>query len=182
MKDVKHIIQEKYPDLKITADMEKAIKHFMEFAPDGGFPFAKIDANYGKQTRVTGNAVEALFTFRALAYGLNVAKSEVTGCDYDVIVEYNKIVNRVQIKSISKDPANISLKDRDRGGQGIDQHHESNKGKPFTSERADIIAFVEKQTGLCYIVPLIWIEAQSSLLLHRDQRDTFKENWNVFIN
>lgn len=179
-KDLKKILEKLYPQFNIDGDVVKSYKNFREFFKQGGFPFNKVDANPGKQASNTGDAVEALFVFRVLAYGLNVSKSESRITDYDLIVEFEKRTYRVQVKSFEFDEANMSLKDRARGGQGIDHNHESNQGRAFTSERADVIAFVDKRTGLCFLVPLSWIEETGKDKLSREDRMMFKEKWDVF--
>ena len=56
----------------------------------------------------------------------------------------------------------ISFKDRDRGGIGIDSTNEHNIGKIITKDDCDIYVAVDKQVGICYIIPMIEIDKNYS--------------------
>ena len=77
---------------------------------------------------------------------------------------------------------NISFKDRDRGGHGIDHTHERNIGKRITSKDCDIYVAIDKQVGICYIIPMSWVDTLDDNSIQSINLSTlcrYKENWNV---
>ena len=60
---------------------------------------------------------------------------------------------RVQVKGFSGNPV-ANFRDRDRGGQGIDHTHKTNKGKRIGRKDCDLYVAVDKQFGICYIIPV----------------------------
>lgn len=76
----------------------------------------------------------------------------------------------------------ISFKDRDRGGQGIDYKHQSNQGKRITSKDCDIYAAVDKQVGICYLIPMSFADSfddEKCAKVKLEQIKKYKENWDI---
>lgn len=100
---------------------------------------------------------------------------------YDAIVDYNNVLLRIQVKGITNSNI-ISFKDRDRGGQGIDYTHESNRGKRITGKDCDIYVAVDKQVGICYIIPMYFadnlVDDEYEKVNIREVQQ-FKENWEI---
>ena len=132
-------------------------------------------------TANAGDSAEFIFVARAILAGFNCSSVDVRSSRYDAIIDFNDKLLRVQIKGISSGN-NISFKDRDRGGQGIDHKHESNIGKRITSKDCDIYVAVDKQVGICYIIPMEWADKLSDEKCKNIKLAEvleYKENWNI---
>ena len=122
-----------------------------------------------------------LFVARAILAGFNASNVDVRSSRYDAIVDFNDMLLRIQIKGISNGEI-ISFKDRDRGGQGIDYTHERNRGKRITKADCDIYVAVDKQVGICYLIPMSFADTLSDDECNKvrlEQVQNFKENWEV---
>ncbi|MCB4757758.1 MAG: hypothetical protein LGB02_00020, partial [Sulfurovum sp.] len=165
----------------IKTDLKKIIEKSLYIALKNGFSTNINAIESGVMTANAGDSAEFIFVARAILAGFNCSSVDVRSSRYDAIIDYNNRLLRVQIKGISSGTS-ISFKDRDRGGKGIDHTHVTNIGKRITSEDCDIYVAVDKQVGLCYIIPMEWADA-----LNKDEYQTvnikkieqFKENWNI---
>lgn len=122
-----------------------------------------------------------LFVARAILAGFNASNVDVRSSRYDAIVDFDDMLLRIQIKGISNGEI-ISFKDRDRGGQGIDHTHERNRGKRITKADCDIYVAVDKQVGICYLIPMSFADTLSDDECNKvrlEQVQNFKENWEV---
>jgi hypothetical protein len=109
---------------------------------------------------------------------------DVRSSRYDAIIDYNSILLRIQIKGISSNNI-ISFFDRDRGGQGIDHNHKRNKGKRITSKDCDIYVAVDKQVGICYIIPMSFadnLDDNKAVNIKLDDLLVYLENWEIIKN
>ena len=116
-----------------------------------------------------------LFLARAILAGYNCSNVDVRSSRYDAVIDKGGKLFRVQIKGISGNT--VSIKDRDRGGRGIDSTNQHNKGKRITSKDCEIYVAVDRQTGICYIIPTTHIDKWT-----KDQKNVkdlaeYKENW-----
>ncbi len=103
---------------------------------------------------------------------------------YDAIIDVDAKLIRIQIKGITSSN-NISFFDRDRGGQGIDHTHERNRGKRITSKDCDIYVAVDKQVGICYIIPMKYADSLSdekAKNIKLSEVKEFLENWDVILD
>jgi hypothetical protein len=135
----------------------------------------------GVMTANAGDSAEFIFVARAILAGFNCSSVDVRSSRYDAIIDFNDKLLRVQIKGISSGN-NISFKDRDRGGQGIDHTHAKNLGQRITSKDCDIYVAVDKQVGICYIIPMKWADKLDNVKcknvkLHEVEK--YKENWDI---
>ena len=77
----------------------------------------------------------------------------------------------------------VSFKDRDRGGRGIDTHNERNRGKRITSKDCDIYVAVDKQVGICYIIPMEFfvdkLDEKEIKSCNVGKLIRFRENWDI---
>lgn len=117
-----------------------------------GFQVNINNIESGIMTANGGDAAQFLFVSRAISAGFNCSNVDVRSSRYDAVIDYKGHLFKVQVKGISSDT--ISFKDRDRGGRGIDTHNERNRGKRITSEDCDLYVAVDKQVGLCYLIPM----------------------------
>ena len=146
-----------------------------------GFPVNINNIESGVMTSNAGDSTEFIFVARAILAGFNCSSVDVRSSRYDAIIDYNDKLLRVQIKGISSGNS-ISFKDRDRGGKGIDHTHENNIGQRITSKDCDVYVAVDKQVGICYIIPMTWAD---SLTLEECKNvklvdiSHYKENWDI---
>lgn len=118
---------------------------------------------------------------RAILAGFNASSVDVRSSRYDAIVDYENVLLRIQIKGISSGEI-ISFKDRARGGQGIDYRHERNQGKRITKQDCDIYVAVDKQVGICYLIPMEFADNLSDEECSKvklNQVEKYKENWDI---
>jgi len=165
----------------IKTDLKKILQKSLYIALKNGWITNINHIDSGLMTANAGDSAEFIFVARAILAGFNASIVDVRSSKYDAIVDYNNKLLRIQIKGFSTGNI-ISFKDRDRGGQGIDHHHERNRGKRITSKDCDIYVAVDKQVGLCYIIPMNWVDELSDdecKSVHLDRVEQFKENWNI---
>ncbi len=165
----------------IKTDLKKIIEKSLYIAITNGFTLNINHLNSGVMTANAGDSAEFIFVGRAILAGFNCSSVDVRSSRYDAIIDYNNKLLRVQIKGISTSNS-VSFKDRDRGGQGIDYKHETNIGKRITSKDCDIYVAVDKQVGICYIIPMSWVDKLrddeiKSVALSKISE--YKENWHI---
>ena len=146
-------LQFKFIQSKLSKILEKAL--FL--ASMDGFSANLLQINSGVMISNAGDSAEFLFVARAILAGFNASSVDVRSSRYDAIVDYNGTLLRIQIKGITG--GLLSFKDRDRGGEGIDYKHQSNQGKRITSKDCDIYAAVDKQVGICYLIPMSFADS-----------------------
>ncbi|ELZ7776437.1 hypothetical protein U0X21_001405 [Campylobacter upsaliensis] len=166
-------LQFKFIQSKLSKILEKAL--FL--ASMDGFSANLLQINSGVMISNAGDSAEFLFVARAILAGFNASSVDVRSSRYDAIVDYNGTLLRIQIKGITG--GLISFKDRDRGGQGIDYKHQSNQGKRITSKDCDIYAAVDKQVGICYLIPMSFADSLNDKECEKvrlEQISLYKEN------
>ncbi|MDL0103533.1 group I intron-associated PD-(D/E)XK endonuclease [Campylobacter felis] len=165
----------------IQSKLSKILEKALFLASIDGFSTNLLHINAGIMTANAGDSAEFLFVARAILAGFNASSVDVRSSRYDAIVDYNGTLLRIQIKGISQGEI-ISFKDRDRGGQGIDHRHETNQGKRITSKDCDIYVAVDKQIGICYLIPMSFadkIDDEKCAKVKLEQVGQYKENWEV---
>lgn len=165
----------------IKTELKHIIEKALYIAMTNGYPVNINNINNGVMTANAGDSAEFIFVARAILAGFNCSSVDVRSSRYDAIIDYNNTLLRVQIKGISTGNS-ISFKDRDRGGQGIDHTHATNIGQRITIEDCDIYVAVDKQVGICYIIPMFWADNLSDNVCKRvklSDIEHFKENWEV---
>jgi len=165
----------------IQSELKKVLDKSLYIALNNGFASNINHVKSGVMTANAGDSAEFIFVARAILAGFNASSVDVRSSRYDAIIDNNGKLLRVQIKGISTG-SNISFKDRDRGGQGIDHTHERNIGKRITSKDCDIYVAVDKQVGICYIIPMSWadkLKEEDIKSVSLSKIKHFKENWNI---
>lgn len=164
----------------IENKLSKILEKSLFIATINGFSANLLHINSGVMMANAGDSAQFLFIARAILAGFNASNVDVRSSRYDAIVDYENILLRIQVKGISS--GNISFKDRDRGGQGIDHTHDRNKGKRITSKDCDIYVVVDKQVGICYIIPMSYADTLSDYEcknVNLKQLEKYKENWEI---
>jgi hypothetical protein len=161
--------------------LKKILEKQYDFIFSNGFPTNLLNINTGIMTANAGDSAQFLFLARAILAGYNCSNVDVRSSRYDAVVDFNNILLRLQIKGVSSSNA-ISFKDRDRGGQGIDHTHITNKGKRITSADCDIYVAVDKEIGICYLIPMNYVdqlEESEITSINLSTLKQYKENWNI---
>ena len=142
-----------------------------------GFPINIQGLNNGTMFANAGDSGEHFFVARAILAGFNASVVDVRSSSYDVIIDIDRKLLRVQIKSF--DAGIFSRKGRPRGGQGIDSLDPSNQSVLVTSKDCDIFATIIKTTGTVFM--FIGSEIDSLPKENFKAKDYKKnqENWNV---
>ncbi|MDA3967233.1 MULTISPECIES: group I intron-associated PD-(D/E)XK endonuclease [Helicobacter] len=165
----------------IQSKLSKVLEKSLFVASIDGFSTNLLNINSGVMTANAGDSAQFLFIARAILAGFNASNVDVRSSRYDAIVDFENILLRIQIKGISSGEV-ISFKDRDRGGQGIDHTHERNRGKRITSKDCDIYVAVDKQVGICYILPMSYADSLSDeecVKVKLQDIQKYKENWEI---
>ncbi|PAE37556.1 group I intron-associated PD-(D/E)XK endonuclease, partial [Bacillus sp. 7884-1] len=141
-----------------------------------------MNLNEGVTVANEGDSSQFMFVSRAILAGFNSSNVDVRSSRYDTIIDYEDTLLKVQVKGISGD-SKIYFKDRPRGGQGIDYTHERNQGKIITTKDCDIYVAVDKQCGLCYIIPMNEIDRLTIKEKENGKNvkelSQYLENWNI---
>lgn len=165
----------------IKSKLAKVLEKALFVASIDGFSTNLLNINSGIMTANAGDSAQFLFVARAILAGFNASNVDVRSSRYDAIVDFENTLLRIQIKGISSGEI-ISFKDRDRGGQGIDHTHERNRGKRITKADCDIYVAVDKQVGICYLIPMSFADTLSDdecSKVKLEQVQNFKENWDI---
>lgn len=145
-----------------------------------GFSNNLLNLESGVMTANSGDSAQFLFVSRAILAGYNCSNVDVRSSRYDAVIDFRGELFKVQVKGITGNT--VSFKDRDRGGRGIDTHNSRNIGKRITSEDCDIYVAVDKQIGICYIIPMKDIDPwtdEEIKSVNIDRLSQYKENWNI---
>lgn len=162
----------------IKKDLKCSVEKALYLALANGFTNKRIDVNTGTKVANEGDSAQFLFLARAVLAGYTCSNVDVRSARYDAVIDYEGHLLRVQIKGISG--TSIALKDRDRGGAGIDPTARRNQGRVISSADADLYVAVDKQFGICYIIPTTDIDAWVTIgtrSISVSRLDEYKENW-----
>lgn len=164
----------------IKSDLKKMLNKSLYISSMNGFPINIVNIESGVMTANAGDSAQFLFLSRAILAGYNASNVDVRSSRYDSVIDHNGVILKVQVKGISSNI--VSFKDRDRGGQGIDHTHIRNIGKRITSKDCDIYVAVDKQAGICYIVPMKEIDKlpyDAIKSMNIKAIGQYKENWTI---
>jgi hypothetical protein len=168
----------------IKNDLSKINRKLMFLLKMKGYTTNILGINEGVMVANAGDSAQFLFLSRAILAGFNCSNVDVRSSRYDTIIDYNGTLLKIQVKGIFDNK--IHFKDRDRGGQGIDHTHPTNIGRIITSADCDIYAAVDKQFGICYLIPMSYVDTllpeQKIKALDIEDFNDFRENWNVIID
>ena len=163
----------KYAMSQLKPIAEKA----MYLALRNGFVFNRHNMEEGIMTANAGDSAQFLFLARAILAGYNCSNVDVRSSRYDAVIDQNGRLFRVQVKGISGSA--LQFRDRDRGGEGIDHRNKRNIGKRITASDCDIYVGVDKQIGICYIIPVSKIDEWGVDTKRLKDVADYKENWQV---
>lgn len=164
----------------IKTDLTKIITKSLPIIINNGYCNNINNNESGVQLANSGDSAQFIFVGRAILAGFNCSNVDVRSSRYDAIIDYKGVLFKVQVKGISGNQ--ISFKDRDRGGRGIDTHNSRNIGKRITSDDCDIYVAVDKQVGSCYIIPMDIIDDlpdESIKSMKVSDFIDYYENWKI---
>jgi hypothetical protein len=162
----------------IKKDLECSVDKALYLALANGFTNKRLNINTGTKMANEGDSAQFLFLARAVLAGYTCSNVDVRSCRYDALIDYYGKLLRVQVKGISGNT--IMLKDRDRGGAGVDTKAKRNQGRFISSKENDLYVAVDKQFGICYIIPTTDIDkwvAEGKTSVTGSVLDGYKENW-----
>ncbi|MBL1210655.1 group I intron-associated PD-(D/E)XK endonuclease [Geminocystis sp. GBBB08] len=168
----------------IKTEFKNILEKCLYIALTNGFKVNINNINSGVMTSNAGDSAEFIFVARAILAGFNCSSVDVRSSRYDAIIDYNDTLLRVQIKGISTGN-NISFKDRDKEEQEINYSNKRNRSKRITSQDCDFFVIVDKQVGICYIIPMNWIDRLSDEELTNIKLQdiiNYKQNWDIIKN
>jgi len=166
--------------LYIKNPLKKLLDKSLYIGLANGFTRDMTNINTGTKTANEGDSAQFLFLARAILAGFNCSNVDVRSSRYDAIIDYNNHLLRVQIKGISG--TSIILKDRDRGGAGIDPSIPRNQGRFISSKDSDIYVAIDKQFGICYLIPTSTIDCfilKGKITVPIKSLNEYQENWNI---
>ena len=162
----------------IKKEYEPFLNKISKIIEMGGFGYNKLFINSGKMTANAGDAGQFLFISRAILLGYNCSNVDVRSSRYDAVIDYDNILLKIQVKSFSDDT--ISYKDRDRGGNDTDSSGLTSRGSIIDDSEVNLYVAVDKQTGLCYIIPMSHIKEKINDFIYTEninKLEKYKENW-----
>ena len=163
----------------IQADLNKILQKSIYLA--SRFGFKKSVSEKGIRTANEGDSAQFLFVARAILAGFNCSNVDLRSSKYDAIIDYDNILLRVQVKGISL-TSPIKFFNRPRGGRGIDYKHERNQAKRISNKDCDLYIAVNKETGICYIIPMKWadkLKDKEAKSIAQSKLKEFEENWDL---
>lgn len=164
----------------LNSSLKKIIQKTIFMTLQNGFLTNINNIESGIMTANAGDSAQFLFVSRAILAGYNCSNVDVRSSRYDAIIDFQGKLFKVQVKGISDNK--ISFKDRDRGGRGIDTSNARNQGQRITSKDCDIYVAVDKQIGICYIIPMKNIDQlpdDDIKSVSIDKVEQYRENWSI---
>lgn len=162
----------------VKNDFFNVLKNFLILVKRKGFTSDLYKIDYGLRIANEGDSAQFLFIARAILAGFNCSNVDVRSSKYDAIIDHNKKLIRVQVKGISSN-GTISFMNRARGGKGIDYRDEKHATKKITSKDCDLLVAVDKQTGLCYLIPMTKVESVTKKTISRSSLNKYLESWDI---
>lgn len=182
VKDVVDIVFDKaslneFEKTAVKKSLLSILERSLYLALTNGFTFNTQENEAGVMSANAGDSAQFLFLARAILAGYNCSNVDVRSSRYDAVIDKGGKLFRVQVKGIAGDSA--SFKDRTRGGAGIDTSNSHNIGQRITSADCDIYVAVDKQLGICYIIPVSQIDHWGVDSKPLSALVDYKENWQV---
>lgn len=183
-KIAKYILNETKTDERISKyvinDLKKIISSLIILIKNKGFSSDLNKIDYGLRIANEGDSAQFLFIARAILAGYNCSNVDVRSSKYDAIIDHEKKLIRVQVKGISPNGA-VHFVTRTRSGQGINYKDEKHQEKKITSDDCDLFVAVDKQTGVCYIIPINDIETKfkNKKNISKSKLTSYLEKWTL---
>ncbi len=132
----------------------------------------------GSFRSLLGYAGESLAIGRALVCGYNVFFKAWRDAKYDAVLDFNKVLFRVEIKQTSGSQQ-LSVTAGGRSGRQISRSAESRE-QVLSTEDCDFVIGVHSLKGTCWIIPVEFIEILGRKNLNMFLLKHFEEKWKIF--
>jgi hypothetical protein len=121
---------------------------------------------------IQGAGNEQLVAARALKHGFIAFFKLWSDTKYDMVVDAEGVLFRVQIKGTSSE--SVAFKAPQRGGV---QQPKKKPPRFYTREDCDVIVGVNALNGDCYVVPIDYATATGKASANFDDLENFRERW-----
>lgn len=132
----------------------------------------------GSYRSIAGYAAESLVVGRAMICGYIIFVKAWRDSKYDAVLDAHGTLYRIEIKGTTKD-TDITTSSGGRSGQQISREVESRE-KPLSTIDCDWLIATTSMDGVCWIVPIEFIEILGLMKLTIRDIDLFKEKWGIF--
>lgn len=132
----------------------------------------------GSYRSIAGYAAESLVVGRAMICGYIIFVKAWRDSKYDAVLDAHGTLYRIEIKGTTKD-TDITTSSGGRSGQQISRDVESRE-KPLSTIDCDWLIATTSMDGVCWIVPIEFIEILGLMKLTIRDIDLFKEKWAIF--
>ena len=132
----------------------------------------------GSFRSIAGYASESLVVGRAMLCGFIIFVKAWRDSKYDAVLDAHGALYRIEIKGTAGD-SDISTSSGGRSGQQISREAESRE-KPLSTEDCDWLIATTSMDGICWVVPVEFIEILGLMKLTIRDIDLFKEKWAIF--
>lgn len=132
----------------------------------------------GSFRSLNGAADESIFIGRASKAGLYCFFKVWRDMPYDAVLEYNRVLFRVEVKGTTTNSINVTR--GSRSGAQIDRGAE-NRTRVIAREDCDFVVGVYGSNGDCYVIPTDIIEVLNKQSLSLMALEPYKEKWHLFM-
>jgi hypothetical protein len=132
----------------------------------------------GSFRSIAGYASESLVIGRAMICGFIIFVKAWRDSKYDAVLDAHSVLYRIEIKGTAGD-TDISTTSGGRAGEQISRQAESRE-KPLSTQDCDWLIATTSMNGICWIIPIEFIEILQVRQLKIRDIDLFKEKWEVF--
>ncbi len=126
----------------------------------------------GNLLGVQGAGNEQLVAARALKHGFLVFFKLWSDTKYDMVIESEDILFRVQVKASSV--GSFPFMARQRGGV---QQPKKKPPRYYTRKDCDLLVGVDSTTGDCYVFPIDYVTAYGKKSISKRESQPFLERW-----
>lgn len=131
----------------------------------------------GNLRGIQGSGNEMLAVSRALKHGLIVFFKAWPDTNYDLVVDCNSRLYRVEVKGTGSD--RLSLTRGWRAGKQIDRKAKS-RSRKIDKRDCDVLIGVNAKNGDCYIVPIRCVLKIPGKTVALKKLEPYKEKWSCF--
>ena len=128
----------------------------------------------GNLRGIQGTANEMLAVSRAMKHGLVVFFKAWPDTNYDLVIDYNSKLYRVEVKGTGS--GRLSLARGWRAGKQINRKAKS-RSRKIDKRDCDVLIGVDANTGDCYIVPIGRVSKIPGKTVSLKTLVPFKEKW-----
>lgn len=133
----------------------------------------------GNLRGIQGSGNELLVMGRALKHGFIVFFKAWPDTNYDIVLDYNGILFRVEVKGSKGNALNVTR--GGRAGQQIRPEHRESRVRIVSRRDCDILIGVNANTGDRYVLPVDYITLRNQKSISFNQLMPFLERWDWIL-